>query len=258
MISETSSPKAPAPAAAIALVTGASAGIGRAIALRLAKDGFHVLVHGNRNRAGAEATLAALVDTGGTGETIFFDVSDRASVEAALDQRFPAAEKVTPSVLINNAGIHKDNLAGMMSDGEFDDVVRTNLYGAFYLMRWCTRRMLRRREGVIVNVASLAGQTGNAGQINYAASKAGLIAMTKTLAMELGARNIRVNAVAPGFVETEMLAGVPGIEAMKERIPLKRFGTADEVAGAVAFLCSKDATYVTGQTISVNGGLFPA
>lgn len=241
-----------------ALVTGASAGIGRAIALRLAADGFHVLVHGNRNRAGAEATLGLVRDAGGSGETIFFDVADRAAVETVLDARFPAAEKNTPTVLVNNAGIHKDNLAGMMSDGEFDDVVKTNLYGAFYLLRWCTRRMLRRRQGCIVNVASLAGQTGNAGQINYAASKAGLIAMTKTLAMELGSRNIRVNAVAPGFVETEMLRDVPGIEAMKERIPLRRFGTAEEVAGVVAFLCSKDATYVTGHTISVNGGLYPA
>jgi 3-oxoacyl-[acyl-carrier protein] reductase len=242
----------------IALVTGASGGIGRAIACRLARDGFHVLAHGHRNRAAAEATVQAIVEGRGSGETIFFDVTDRAAVESALDGRFPPSEKNTPAVLVNNAGFHRDNLAGLMSDEEFDGVVRANLYGTFYLLRWCTRRMIRKREGAIVNVASLAGQTGNPGQINYAASKAGVIAMTKTLAQELGARNIRVNAVAPGFVETEMLSGVPGLDAMKERIPLRRFGTAEEVASAVAFLCSKDAAYVTGHTLSVNGGLFPA
>jgi 3-oxoacyl-[acyl-carrier protein] reductase len=125
-------------------------------------------------------------------------------------------------------------------------------------MRWCVRRMLRQRNGSIVNIASLAGQTGNPGQINYAASKAALIAMTKSLAMEVGSRGIRVNAISPGFIQTEMIEGVPQIEEMKKRIPLGRIGRAEEVAGAVSFLCSEDSSYITGHTISVNGGLFPS
>jgi 3-oxoacyl-[acyl-carrier protein] reductase len=137
-------------------------------------------------------------------------------------------------------------------------VMRTNVNGPFYLMRWCVRKMLRARAGSIVNIASLAGQTGNAGQANYAASKAALIAMTKTLAMEVGVRGIRVNAVSPGLIETDMIAEIPHIEKLISRIPLGRVGKVEEVSGVVSFLCSPDATYITGQTISVNGGLFPA
>lgn len=236
---------------AMALVTGSSSGIGRAIAQRLAKDGFHVLVHYNSNMAGAEETLNTIREAGGSCETIHFDVRDSASIDAALE-KFKNIH-----VLVNNAGTHKDGLAGLMTDQQFDDVLKTNTYGAFYLMRWCVRRMLKMRAGSIVNVASISGQTGNAGQINYAASKAALIAMTKSLAMEVGARGIRVNAVAPGLIETEMISEIPFLEEIKKRIPLGRIGNADEVAGAVSFLCSKDATYITGHTLSVNGGLFP-
>jgi 3-oxoacyl-[acyl-carrier protein] reductase len=159
---------------------------------------------------------------------------------------------------VNNAGIHVDGMAGMMSDQEFDDVMKTNLYGPFYVLRHATRRMLRARRGSIVNISSLAGQTGNAGQINYAASKAGVIAMTKTLAMEVGKRNIRVNCVCPGLIETEMLEGIPFLDKIVERIPMARLGKPEEVAGAVAFLCSEDASYITGASLSINGGLFPA
>jgi 3-oxoacyl-[acyl-carrier protein] reductase len=242
----------------IVLVTGASSGIGRAIALRLAKDGFHVLVHCHRNEAGAKETGAGVSALGGRWDLLRFDVTDRAAVDRELESFFSsAAEGRMFFGLVNNAGIHADALAGMMSDEMFDSVMQSNVYGPFYLMRWAVKRMIRQRSGCIVNVASLSGQTGNPGQINYAASKAALIAMTKTLAMEVGSRGIRVNAVAPGFIETGMIDKLP-IDAIKERIPLRRFGTVDEVAGTVSFLCSPDASYITGHTVSVNGGLFPS
>jgi len=234
-----------------ALVTGSSSGIGRAIALRLSRDGFHVLVHFTSNETGAADTHAEILRSGGTASVLKFDVSDPTAVEKALEQEREI------SVLVNNAGTHQDGLLGMLSDASFRHVVETNLFGPFYLMRHCVRQMIRRREGCIVNVASLAGQTGNPGQANYAASKAGLIAMTKTLAMEVGSRGIRVNAVAPGLIETEMLQGLPNLDAMVQRIPLQRMGKPEEVAGVVAFLCSRDASYITGQTLGINGGLFP-
>jgi 3-oxoacyl-[acyl-carrier protein] reductase len=236
----------------VALVTGASSGIGRAIAVRLASDGFRVLVHYHRNQAGAEETFSTIRKAGGSAEVLQFDVKSRAEIEAALQTR-PA-----PNVLVNNAGIHRDNLAGMMSDDEFLDVMQANVNGPFFLMRYCVKQMIRRRSGCIVNISSLAGQTGNAGQINYSASKAALIAMTRTLSSEVGSRNIRVNAVAPGLIETEMIQALPNLDDFKARIPLRRFGLPEEVAGVVSFLCSKDAAYVTGATISVNGGLFPS
>lgn len=246
------------PSPKLALVTGASSGIGKATALRLARDGYRILVHYNRGRGGAESTLAAIRDAGGDGALIQFDVSVSAEIESALDA-FTKENPSTPiEVLVNNAGIHQDTLLGIMSDEAFDSVMRTNVNGPFYLMRWCVRKMLRARAGTIVNIASLAGQTGNAGQANYAASKAALIAMTKTLAMEVGSRGIRVNAVAPGLIETDMIADVPHLEEFRKRIPLGRIGKVDEVSGVVSFLCSKDASYITGHTISVNGGLFPS
>ena len=228
----------------------------------MARDGFHLLVHFHKNAAGAEATHTAVVGSGGSAEVIQFDTRSPAQIEERLDNYFKltSSEGIpTPlAVLVNNAGIHRDALTGMMSDDAFDDVVRTNLYGPFYLMRWGIRRMIRQRSGAIVNVASLSGQMGNAGQINYAASKAALIAMTKTLALEVGSRGIRVNAVAPGLVETEMVEGLSQLEEFKSRIPLRRLGRPEEVAGAVAFLCSPDSSYITGHTLSVNGGLYPS
>ncbi len=241
-----------------AIVTGASKGIGRAIALRLARDGFHVLVHYNRDLQGAEKTLLSLRNENATGDLIQFDVSDAPAVEKSLKRYFSERPDHKVSALINNAGLHKDALAGLMSDESFETVMRTNAFGPFYLMRWCVRKMLRERSGSIVNISSLAGQTGNAGQVNYAASKAALIAMTKSLCMEVGGRGIRVNAVAPGLIETEMISEVPNLEDLKKRIPLGRLGSATEVAAAVSFLCSRDASYISGVTLSVNGGLFPA
>ena len=242
----------------VALVTGGSSGIGRAIAVRLAREKSFVLVHFHKNRQGAEETAKLIVEEGGLAETIGFDVRDSKAVESHLNDWFGANGESTFGALVNNAGIHVDNLAGMLSDEAFDDVLKTNTYGPFYLMRYCVRKMLRQRSGAIVNVSSLSGQTGNAGQINYSASKAALIAMTKTLALEVGPRGIRVNAVAPGLIETEMLEGVPNLEAFKERIPLRRLGRPEEVASAVAFLLSSEASYITGHTLSINGGLFPS
>lgn len=241
----------------LALVTGASSGIGQSIALRLARDGYRILVHYNSGRTGAENTLARIQAAGGEGSLLQFDVGDPLAVEAALEAQAKEFPDLPISVLVNNAGRHQDTLLGLMSNEAFDSVMRTNVNGPFYLMRWCVRKMLRARAGSIVNIASLAGQTGNAGQANYAASKAALIAMTKSLAMEVGSRGIRVNAVAPGLIETDMIADIPHLDEIKKRIPLGRFGNVDEVSGVVSFLCSADAGYITGHTISVNGGMFP-
>ena len=242
-----------------ALITGASSGIGRAIAIRLAQDGFRILAHYNQNEKGADQTLDLIrqnsAQTGLVNELshakIQFDVSQFDQIETALKNQ-------AVDVLINNAGFHKDAPALLMDNASFTSVIEANLYGPFYLSKLCGKKMLLKRSGVIVNVASLAGQTGNPGQANYAASKAGLIALTKTLSMELAGRGIRVNAVAPGLIETEMIETISQLEEMKKRIPMGRFGQAREVAGVVSFLCSEDSTYITGHTISVNGGLFPS
>lgn len=239
------------------LVTGASKGIGKSIAMRLAKDGFSIFVHYNSNRESAELILKQIQDAGGDGQIVGFNVSDSAQIEQELDKIFKDFDGQLYG-LVNNAGIHVDTMTGLMSDHDFDKVIQTNLYGPFYLMRYAIKKMMRKRDGVIVNMASLAGQVGNPGQINYAASKAGLIAMTKTLAMEIAKRNVRVNAVSPGLIETSMVSEIQGLEQMVQRIPMQRMGQPEEVAGVVSFLLSKDATYITGHTISVNGGLFPS
>lgn len=238
----------------LALVTGASSGIGAAVARRLARDGLHVLAHYNRNADGAQAVLAEIEQAGGSAELLHFDVSSREAIEQALHERLAKTQE-TLAVLVNNAGTHNDSLLALMSDEAFDSVLQTNTYGPFYLMRWCVRKMIRQRSGCIVNIASVSGQIGNPGQANYAASKAALIAMTRTLAQEVGARGIRVNAVAPGLIQTAMLEQLRFLDEIKKRVPMGRIGTADEVAGAVAFLCSQDASYITGHTLSVNGGL---
>lgn len=242
----------------LALVTGSSSGIGRSVAIRLGREGFRVLVHYNKNEKGAVQTLDEITKNGGSGELLRFDTQNKEEIEAALTEVFKKHADLRLDVLVNNAGIHNDTLLGLMSDDQFDSVIKTNVYGPFYLMRFCLRKMMRQRTGSIVNMASIAGQTGNAGQFNYAASKGALIAMTKSLAMEVGSRNIRVNAVSPGLIETEMIQNIPFLDEIKKRIPLGRVGKPEEVAGAVAFLCSPDAAYISGVTLSVNGGLFPA
>ena len=240
----------------LAVVTGASGGIGQSIAVRLAKDGFHVVAHYNSNAKGAEETFAKIRELGGTADIVQFDVRKSPVLEAALNPVVDNDQYVLAAV-VNNAGMHDDALCGMMSDETFDRVVQTNLYGPFYLLRWATKRMMRLRSGCIVNISSISGQMGNPGQINYSAAKAGVIAMTQSLAQEIGSRNVRVNCVAPGFIETEMIKDLPAIDEFKKRIPLRRFGKSEEVAAAVSFLCSTEASYITGHTLSVNGGLLP-
>jgi len=241
-----------------AIVTGTSSGIGRAIAVRLAKDGFHLIAHYGKNQAGAEETLKQIQAVGGQGELVQFDVVDSAAGEKNFDELLHPSRGLELEVLVNNAGITADMVAALMSNESFEKVIATNVNGPFYLMRYAVRKMLKQRRGSIVNITSLAGQTGNAGQMNYAASKAALIAMTKSLCLEVGARGIRVNAVAPGLIDTDMIKTVPILDDLIKRIPLGRVGTPDEVAGAVSFLCSPDATYISGHTLSVNGGLFPS
>ena len=241
----------------VALVTGASGEIGRAIATTLSQDGYFVLIHYYQNEKGALQTSKQIKELNGSSQIIQFDLKNSEKIIESLDHFFKENPDKILYCLINNAGIVYDSLSGMMSDEMLDQVIKTNLYSAFYLQRYAIRKMIRLKEGVIINISSLAGQTGNPGQINYSASKAGLIAMTKTLAMELGRRKIRVNAVAPGIIESLMTKNIEGLESYRERIPLGRFGQAKEVANAVSFLASDKSSYITGHTINVNGGLYP-
>jgi len=241
----------------IAVVTGATRGIGRAIALRLAKDG-HTVIGTATSESGADAISAALADGGCRGKGMVLDVAEAGSVEPffkAVNEEFGA-----PLILVNNAGITRDNLLMRMKDEEWDDIIRTNLSSVYRMCKAALRGMMKAREGRMINITSVVGAMGNAGQTNYAAAKAGIIGFTKSLAREVGSRNITVNAVAPGFIDTDMTRALPeeSRKALLENIPLARLGAADEVAGVVAFLCSDDAAYITGETIHVNGGMHMA
>lgn len=236
----------------VAVVTGSSRGIGYAIAEHLADDGAQVAVVARDEGRAADAA-AALGGAGGRGYGC--DVGDPEQCDELVSR---VEEDLGPvSILVNNAGIARDNIVARLKDEEWEDVLRTNLTGAFHMIRAVSRGMMRRREGRIVNVASVVGLTGNRGQANYAASKGGLVALTKSVAQELASRNVLVNAVAPGYVETEMTADLPdgAREQLAERIPLGRFGKPDDVAGVVRFLVGSGAGYITGQVVVVDGGM---
>jgi 3-oxoacyl-[acyl-carrier protein] reductase len=235
------------------LVTGASKGIGRAIALRLARDGFTVVVHYRGDRAGAEATLGALREAKGTGRILGFDIADRGECRERLAA--DVAEHGIYYGVVLNAGIARDNAFPALEDEEWDSVIDTDLGGFYNVLRPLVMPMVSaRRGGRIVTLSSLSGLAGNRGQVNYSAAKAGIIGASKALAVELAKRQITVNCVAPGLVETQMLEGLPLDEIVKT-IPMRRLGRVEEVAAVVSFLCSDEASYVTRQVISVNGGL---
>jgi 3-oxoacyl-[acyl-carrier protein] reductase len=235
------------------LVTGASKGIGRAIAARLGRDGFTLVVHYHSDRAGAEATLAEIVAAGGTGRLIHFDISDRAGTRAALEADLDVHGAYWGAVL--NAGIARDGAFPALADEDWDGVIETNLDGFYNVLKPLVMPMVSaHRGGRIVTLSSVSGLAGNRGQVNYSAAKAGIIGATKALALELAKRNITVNCVAPGLIETQMTAEVPMDEALK-LVPMRRAGLPEEVAHAVAFLVSDQASYITRQVLSVNGGM---
>lgn len=235
------------------LVTGASRGIGRAVAKKLAADGYSIVVHYNGSKTNAHDCVADIEAAGGHAQALGFDVSDRTASAAVLEQDVSAHGAYYGIVL--NAGISRDQALPMMSGDEWDQVIRTNLDGFYNVIQPCIMPMVRRRKpGRIVVMTSVSGLIGNRGQTNYAASKAGLIGAAKSLALEMAKRNITVNCVAPGLIDTDMVEDAP-VEFIKSAIPLRRLGKVEEVAGLVSFLCSKDASYITRQVIGVDGGL---
>ncbi len=238
----------------IALVTGGSRGIGKAISVRLGLEGYHILVNYRSNETEALDTLEQIRLAGGEGELLQFDVSDPDAVKGALDEWHSANPDKQISILVNNAGVNKDNLMVFMSDEEWKDVMSTNLDSFFYVTRHLLTNMLVGKWGRIVNIVSLSGQKGLPGQVNYSASKGAVIAATKALAMEVGKKKVTVNAVAPGFIRTDMTKDMDE-KQLSAMVPLRRFGEPEEVAVVVSFLVSEGASYITGETISVNGGM---
>ncbi len=238
-----------------ALVTGASRGIGRAVALRLAAEGASVALNYRAGREEAEAVASEIASAGGHAVVLQGDVSLAAEADALVNG---AAESLGGlDILVNNAGVTRDNLLMRLSEEDWDAALNTNLKGAFLCAKAAIRPMLRQRFGRIVNMSSVVALTGNPGQANYTAAKAGLIGFTRTVAREVASRGITVNALAPGFIETQMIDSIPADlrGQILERIPLGKFGAPEDVAACAAFLCSEDGAYITGQTISIDGGL---
>jgi 3-oxoacyl-[acyl-carrier protein] reductase len=238
-----------------ALVTGGSRGIGRAICIKLAAMGYYVLVNYKSNMQEAETTLSQIRENGGDGELLKFDVADRSQIKQTLGNWITTNPEKHVEILVNNAGIKDDSLMLWMKDEQWDNVIKTSLDGFFFVTRLVLDSMLLKRYGRIVNIVSLSGLKGLPGQTNYSAAKAGVIGATKALAQEVGRSGITVNAVAPGFIKTDMTEELDEKE-LKRMIPVNRFGSAEEVAHAVAFLASGEAAYITGQVLSVNGGLY--
>lgn len=236
----------------VALVTGAGRGIGRAIAVDLAKSGRFVYINFRSNSEEAEKTLQLVREAGGDGALLPFDVTDEKAAHAALDTIYD--QKGVIDILVNNAGIRDDMLMVWMKADNWQRVLDTNLTGFYNVTKPVVKKMLSKRKGRIINITSTSGQVGQPGQVNYSASKAGLIGATKALAKEIAKRKITVNAVAPGFIETEMVEGLP-LDQITQAIPMGRLGTAGEVAAVVTFLCSPQAGYITGQVIGINGGI---
>ena len=239
----------------VAVITGAGRGIGRAIALRLSREGFSVVINYRSSITQVEELLETIRQNGGEAVAVQADISKEEEAKQLITEAVGKYGRV--DVLVNNAGIAKDNLLMKMSEADFDSVLNTNLKGTFFCMKYTSSVMLKQRSGKIINLSSVVGLTGNVGQTNYAASKAGVIGMTKAAARELASRGITVNAVAPGFIETDMTEKLSDKlkEATINNIPMKRYGIPEEVAEAVCFLASEAANYITGQVLTVDGGM---
>ena len=239
----------------VAVITGAGRGIGRAVALGLAKAGCKVVINYRNSASKVEELLTEIRTFGGMGFAFCADISKEEEAKKLIDETVRQYGRI--DILVNNAGITKDNLMMRMSEEEFDSVINTSLKGSYFCMKYASAVMLKQKRGKIINISSVVGLMGNVGQVNYAASKAGVIGMTKSAAKELASRGITVNAIAPGFIESDMTDALPEKvkEAMLSRIPLKRYGKAEEIAAAVCFLASDEADYITGQVLVVDGGL---
>jgi 3-oxoacyl-[acyl-carrier protein] reductase len=237
-----------------ALITGGSRGIGRATSIKLASMGYFVLINYKSNQEEAQKTLDIITGNGGEGQLMCFDIENAAEITAALDEWSNQNKEAYIEVLVNNAGIRKDNLLFWMSDDEWNNVINTNLNGTFYITRSLIKYMLNKKYGRIINIVSVSGLTGMPGQTNYSAAKAGLIGLTKALALESARKKVTVNAIAPGFIDTDMTKDLDA-EELKKRIPAGRFGKTEEVAELIGFLASDKAAYITGQVIGISGGL---